>query len=110
MLPLPSYDILPTGTHDEEAREGFCRELAVKLAANLRPALKDLFEESVRPTLVSEKGREPTFREIATAMRCHTPTRVWYRLRTDNQDRMYAVSGDMIARQAEELTKRARVC
>ncbi len=108
MLPLPTYDILPTGTHDEEAREGFCRELAVKLAADVRPPLKDLYEKSVKPELESRYGREPTFREIAKAMRCHTETRVWYRLRTDNQDRMYAVSGDMISRQADHLAENAK--
>ena len=108
MLPLPTYDILPTGNHDEEAREGFCRELAVKLAADVRPPLKDLYERTVKPALKTQHGREPTFREIAQAMRRHTETRVWYRLRTDNQDRMYAVSGEMISRQADQLANNAK--
>ncbi len=108
MLPLPAYDILPTGTHDEDAREGFCRDLAVKLAAKVRPPLKSIYEQSVEPVLTERLGREPTFREIAKAMRQRTESRVWYRLRTDNQDRMYAVTGDMIARQAEQLVERAK--
>lgn len=107
MLPLPSYDFLPTGTHDEEARESFCRSLAVKLAANIRPPLKDIYESAVKPDFVEQHGREPTFREIAREMRKTDSARLWYRMRTDNQDRMYAVSGDMIARNAEHLTERA---
>lgn len=108
MLPLPSYDFLPKGTHDEEAREGFCRDLAVKLAADVRPPLKTVFEKKVRPDFVTSHGREPNFREIAKAMRQIPAARAWYRLRTDNQDRMYAVSGDMIARQADQLTAHAQ--
>ncbi len=107
MLPLPTYDFLPTGNHDEEAREGFCRNLAVKLAADVRPPLETIFEQKVRPALVAQHGREPTFREIAKAMRRRPETQAWYRLRTDNQDRMYAVSGDMLSRQSQDLVKRA---
>ncbi len=107
MLPLPQYDFLPTGTHDEEARENFCRGLAVKLAADIRPSLKTLFETEVKPAFEAEHGREPNFREIAKAMRRQTKAKIWYRLRTDNQDRMYSVTGDMISRQAKTLTDRA---
>lgn len=107
MIPLPSYDFLPTGTHDEEARENFCRGLAVKLAADIRPALKKVFESAVKPCFVEHYGREPTFREIAREMRKTDDTRLWYRMRTDNQDRMYAVSGEMISRDAGRLTDRA---
>lgn len=107
MLPLPSYDFLPRGTHDEEAREGFCRSLAVKLAADIRPTLKNVFETTVEPAFKERFGRGPTFREIAREMRKIDASRLWYRMRTDNQDRMYAVSGEMIARDASDLTKRA---
>ncbi|MEQ9109533.1 MAG: methyltransferase domain-containing protein [Rhodospirillaceae bacterium] len=104
MLPLPTYDFLPTGTHDEEAREDFCRVLAVKLAADIRPRLKTLFETEVKPAFQEEYGHPPDFREIAREMRRTTPSQLWYRLRTDNQDRMYAVTGDMISRQARDLS------
>jgi ubiquinone/menaquinone biosynthesis C-methylase UbiE len=107
MLPLPDYDFLPTGTHDEEARENFCRKLAVKLAADVRPPLKTLYETEVEPALTAELNRAPNFREIAKAMRGRTEAQLWYRLRTDNQDRMYAVSGPMVRRQAEKLVGRA---
>jgi 2-polyprenyl-3-methyl-5-hydroxy-6-metoxy-1,4-benzoquinol methylase len=106
MTPLPSYNFLPTGTHDEEARENFCRGLAIKLAADIRPPLKTLFESEVKPAFEAKHRREPNFREIAKAMRQRTEAQLWYRLRTDNQDRMYAVTGDMIARQAATLTER----
>ncbi|MBT4741079.1 MAG: class I SAM-dependent methyltransferase [Rhodospirillaceae bacterium] len=107
MLPLPDYDFLPTGTHDEEARENFCRGLAIKLAADIRPPLKTLYEAEVKPAFEAEHRREPSFREIAKEMRKQTRTQLWYRMRTDNQDRMYAVTGDMISRQATTLTERA---
>ena len=108
MLPLPDYDFLPTGTHDEEAREGFCRELAVKLAADMRPPLQQAFESKVKPAFLAQHGRDPNFREIAKEMRVLPETRAWYRMRTDNQDRMYAISGDMIARQNEILAQHAK--
>lgn len=108
MLPLPQYDFLPTGTHDEEAREHFCRNLAVKLATDIRPPLKTLFEDTVKPSLEDTLGREPNFREIAKAMRLKPQTQLWYRLRTDNQDRMYAVTGDMVSRQAKALSVKAQ--
>lgn len=104
MLPTPSYDFFPTSIHDEESRENFCRDLAVKLATRIRPSLKDVFEGAVKPEFINTHGREPTFREIAREMRNIDATRFWYRMRTDNQDRMYAVSGDMIAREAKRIS------
>ncbi|MDE0799368.1 MAG: class I SAM-dependent methyltransferase [Rhodospirillaceae bacterium] len=107
MLPLPDYDFLPTGTHDEEAREHFCRNLAVKLATDIRPHLKKLYDKKVKPRLAAQHGRDPNFREISKAMRTEANTQIWYRLRTDNQDRMYSVTGDMIGRQAQTLAANA---
>ena len=57
MTPLPSYNFLPTGTHDEEARENFCRGLAIKLAADIRPPLKTLFESEVKPAFEAKHRR-----------------------------------------------------
>ena len=108
MLAMPSYDFLPTGTHDEEAREGFCREVAVKLAAEIRPSLQAIFEHRIKPAFVAQNGREPDFREIAKSMRLLPESRLWYRLRTDNQDRMYAVSGEMIDRQQYVLAENVK--
>lgn len=108
MLPLPSYGFLPTGSHDEESRENFCRSLAIKLAADIRPRLKSIYENDVKPAFIERNKREPTFREIAKEIRKVSRGRLWYRMRTDNQDRMYAISGDMIKYQAMEITKRAQ--
>jgi ubiquinone/menaquinone biosynthesis C-methylase UbiE len=101
------HTMMPVPRHDELARESFCRSLAVKLEAGLRPKLRGLFEREVRPAL-SAGSAAPGLRDIAQAMRCIPATRYWYRLRTDNQDRMYAVSGEMIERQLDSLSDKAQ--
>ena len=99
------HALLPKARHDEAARENFCRALAIKLEAGLRPQLRALFEQEVRPNLVRAADDR---RAIAKAMRKLDATRFWYRLRTDNQDRMYDVSGEMIERQLPELAAKAQ--
>ncbi len=96
---------MPTPTHDEAAHERFCQNLAVKLESRFRPQLRTLYEDRVRPHL---KASDESPRVIAKAMRRFDQTRQWYRLRTDNQDRMYAVSGAIIDRQLESLAARAK--
>jgi SAM-dependent methyltransferase len=104
MAAIRHHAVMPRARHDEAAREAFCQVLAVKLEAHLRPALRPLYEERVKPQL----GAAATPQAIAKAMRRFDRTRFWYRLRTDNQDRMYAVSGEMIERQLAELASTAR--
>ena len=96
---------MPTPTHDEAAHEIFCQNLAVKLEAGIRPQLRGLYEQLVKPDL-GEQNHNP--RAIAKAMRKFDRTRLWYRLRTDNQDRMYTISAEMIDGQIESLATKAK--
>jgi len=97
------HAVMPTPNHDELAREHFCRSLSIKLEADVRPKLRGIYEQRVKPRFVADQKREPTAREIAKEMRKVDPNRYWYRLRTDNQDRMYAFSGAMIERQFDDI-------
>ncbi|MCB2108357.1 MAG: class I SAM-dependent methyltransferase [Rhodobacteraceae bacterium] len=107
MRGIESHAVLPDANADEAARENFCRDLSIRLEAGLRPRLRRIYEEQVGPDL-RKSGKEPGFREIAKAMR-HVPlNKYWYRIRTDNQDRMYRVTGDLIDRQLETLAAKAR--
>lgn len=99
---------MPVPDHDELARENFCRGLAVKLETSLRPKLRTRYERDVKPELERSHDKEPDLRAIAKAMRKLPATKFWYRLRTDNQDRMYAVSGETIDRQLEDLARKAK--
>ncbi|MDX2143590.1 MAG: class I SAM-dependent methyltransferase [Rhodospirillaceae bacterium] len=101
------HAMMPTPSHDELARENFCRSLAIKLEAGLRPRLRGRYESAVKPALAA-RGAEPSPRDIAKAMRKLPATKYWYRLRTDNQDRMYAASGEMIAHQIDALADKAK--
>jgi SAM-dependent methyltransferase len=102
MVGVFQHAMMPIPSHDELARENFCRSLAVKLEAGLRPKLRAVYEREIRPEL-------PTgdFRAIAKAMRRVPANKFWYRLRTDNQDRMYRASGEMIERQIDALATKA---
>ncbi|MBL8645525.1 MAG: methyltransferase domain-containing protein [Rhodospirillaceae bacterium] len=105
---IHEHAVMPRPNHDELAEENFTRALAVKLETRLRPRLRGIFESTVKPAFVTREGREPTAREIAKDMRKVNANRMWYRLRTDNQDRMYQVSSAMIERQLDELAATAK--
>ncbi len=104
---IHEHAVMPRPNHDELAQENFTRALSIKLETQLRPKLRAIFERDVRPAFVAAHQREPTAREIAKDMRKVATNQFWYRLRTDNQDRMYAVSGAMIERQIDDLTAKA---
>lgn len=102
------HPIMPRPTHDELARENFCRFVSLKLETKMRPKLRAIYEEQVKPDLASKSDAEPTPRAIAKAMRAVTANKFWYRVRTDNQDRMYAISGEMVERQMSALAVKAK--
>ena len=108
MRGVNQHAVMPQATQDDEARENFCRNLSVHLETVLRPKLRNTYERDVAPILTERLGRAPTFREIAKAMRKVPGNRFWYRLRTDNQDRMYDNARTMIDRQREELAEEAK--
>jgi ubiquinone/menaquinone biosynthesis C-methylase UbiE len=108
MRGVNEHAVMPIANHDDEARENFCRNLSVQLETVVRPRLRQVYETKIKPRMVARMGREPTFREIADEMRTVTANRFWYRLRTDNQDRMYDVSGEVVDRQLPDLAARAK--
>jgi SAM-dependent methyltransferase len=102
------HAVMPRPNHDELAQENFTRTLGLKLETRLRPKLREVFERDVKPAFLAKNNRAPTAREIAKDMRRIEANKHWYRMRTDNQDRMYAVSGAMIERQADDLNAKAK--
>jgi len=108
MAIIHQHAVMPKPNHDELAQENFCRSLSLKLETQMRPKLRSIFEARVKPQFVATHNREPDARDIAKEMRAVSANRFWYRLRTDNQDRMYAISGDMIERQFEDLMNKAQ--
>ena len=100
---VPKYKVFPKSNHDESSRESFCRVLGGKLASNLRPKLKTLYEKKLQEKLFSSLGREPNHKEIAKLIRSQLEGKIWYRLRTDNQDRMYSITFDTILRESRIL-------
>jgi ubiquinone/menaquinone biosynthesis C-methylase UbiE len=105
--PIPHDMILPVGDDEFEA-ELVCRELNLFLEATIRPRLRTIYETRIHPQLVQTLGREPTRREIAKAMREVEVNKLWYSLRTQTQQAMYKVAGEIIERQTPALKETAR--
>ena len=101
----PKYKVFPKSNHDESSRESFCRVLGSKLASDLRPKLKSLYEKKLHKKLFDSLGREPNRKEIAKFIRSQLEGKIWYRLRTDNQDRMYNITFDTILRESKNISK-----
>jgi len=108
MRGLRSHDVMPIASHDDEARENFCRNLSIELETSVRPKLRQTYDREIKARMIERLGREPTFREIAKEMRKVPMNRSWYRLRTDNQDRMYDNAREMVERQREELAAKSK--
>ena len=98
--------LLPA-TADELARELYCGSLTNFLELEARPALRQLYQRLVEPTLRAALGRAPERKEIAAAMREQPEQRAWYALRTRAQIMSYRASADVIARQQAELIEEA---
>ena len=90
-------------THDQSAHELFCRDLALKLATNIRPSFKNIFDSDIKPKFTKKNQRGPNVQEISRLMRTNDEVKLWYRMRTDNQDRMYNISSSIVNQQARAL-------
>jgi hypothetical protein len=102
------HDMLAPARTAEVARESFWDDVTMYLEAEVRPALRGVYESRVRPRLAQALGREPDRHEIAEAMRGEDENRFWYRLRTDSQREGSASSRMVIDRQLDTLMDRAR--
>ena len=109
MQNIPDYSFFPLSKHDESSNESFCRVLAQKLAVKIRPKLKLLYNHKLKTPLKEYLGREPTPKEIATKIKSQTEGKLWYRLRTDNQDRMYRTTSQTIKRESKNIYKKALI-
>jgi SAM-dependent methyltransferase len=101
------HAMLEAATAAELAREMFCRSLTNYLETDVRPRLRNVYEQHVAPTLGAALGREPGRREIARVMRGIAANRAWYALRTDAQRMAYGASAAVIDRQRAALIARA---
>ena len=107
---MPSFAkhaMLPTATPEEQSREDFVRQLSLLLEVNLRPGLRQLYQQQVAPALEKMVGRSPTHKDIAAAMRKVPANQAWYALRTYNQERMHGLAAAMVDRQLPALMVRA---
>ncbi len=108
MLGVTQHTMLATSNHDEQVREDFVRHLSVVLETKLRPGIRRVYDCRVAPNLAERYGRDPTRREIISAMRDHPLNQFWYGVRTHNQERMFDIAGDMVERQLPILMSTAR--
>ncbi len=90
------------------AREAFWDDLIMYLESEVRPPIRRIYENEVRPTLVKTLGREPERREIAAAMREVDANRWWYLLRTEGQREGYEANRITVEKQLPQLLERAR--
>ena len=104
---LPHAMLLATSS-DALTREQFCGALTQFLEVKARPVLRGIYQREVRPALVADLGREPTRREIATAMRARTENKLWYSARTHSQKRSYTASANVVTEQLPQLLREAR--
>jgi ubiquinone/menaquinone biosynthesis C-methylase UbiE len=103
MAPYKNKVLKLTGTHDQSAHELFCRDLALKLAVNIRPSFKKIFEGDLKLRFLKTNFREPSIQEISKLMRTNKEVKLWYRMRTDNQDRIYDISASIIDQNRQVL-------
>jgi len=99
--------VIPASTA-EYAREAFWDDLTMYLESEVRPGLREVYEETVRPALVGELGREPDRKEIAAAMRTQENGRWWYLLRTQAQRQGVEVTREVVDAQLPTLLERAK--
>ena len=103
------HAMLPDERHDELARERFVQALKAHVAGRVSPGVPEVYEHRVRPRFEAEHGAPPADRhEIREALGRDTYYRLWSSVRRSSQHLLWASVGDAVARQADELARRAK--
>lgn len=108
MLPVPNIEELFQPTHDERARQSLVSMLRKLAIIDMRKAVRQDYEERVRPELAAQ-GREPaTWREIERAMQSEPSHRFYSTLRYNAQEMCYLSVQPAVERALPAMIELAR--
>ena len=103
------HKMLPIGSHDEDARQGFVQNFRLILGRDIAPANKTVWEKSVGPAFVKEHGREPeTSEEVQEVMTKDRRYQIWSAMQRNSQELMWDSVIDSVERQLPDLIEKAK--
>jgi len=100
-------NMLPSTTHDEQARQDFARAFRRYLKTDVMPGNRRVFKERVEPAFRSEKGRTFTdYHEIRGAMTRDPYYQFWSAMQRRSQELMWDAVIDSVERERDALVER----
>ena len=107
-MPVPdqqqAHAVLPTATHDEQARERIVRALRRNIVGKLVPGVPDAWNGRVKDRMTTEPT---TRREVRRAMLEDEYVQQVFSLRRIVQEQTWDVTAEIVGRQIEDLNDRA---
>jgi SAM-dependent methyltransferase len=99
-----SHPLLPTPSHDEACRQRFVLDLKRKLAREVRPRARVVYERELKPAFEARCGRTPeTAAEIAPLMNASSAYQVFGALNRAAQEMMWDSVAAPIVREQQRM-------
>ncbi|MFM7626809.1 MAG: hypothetical protein ACKO7G_10150, partial [Gammaproteobacteria bacterium] len=108
MSAFKHHDMLPTPSHDEQARQDFVASLRGHLSGRLMPGAYQLYERRVAPALRAELGRDPDEAEVRRAMTREPFYQFWSAMQRRSQEMLWESVIDPTERELPSLIDRAK--
>lgn len=103
------HAMLPTPTHDENARQDFVQSFRRHLSRRVAPGAYLAFERRVEPALTRKLGRKPeSADEIRPAMQSDPLYQMWSALQRQSQEMIWDSAIDTIERERPALAEKAK--
>ena len=103
------HRMMPSATHDEQARQDFVLSLKVHMEDNVYPGDQLVYEKSVLPPFVKEHKRVPADRhEVRKAMSNEPYTQTWSSIARTMQEMLWDNVAESVERQLPELIDKAK--
>ena len=103
------HAVLPTATHDEAAREGFCAALRKYFTTELFPGTRELYAAQLLPAFEAEHGRKPeNLKEVTALMEGTYGYRATNLIGRTAQELVWDTVGESIERQLDTLDHNAK--
>lgn len=103
------HEMLPSTTHDEQARQEFVGALRGHLSGRLMPGAYRVYHEKVEPSFKARHGRSPATEQEVRALMTQEPFyQFWSAMLRRSQEMMWESVIDPTERQLPELVERSR--
>lgn len=106
---MKAHNMLPTTSHDEQARQDFVADLRRHLSSEVMPGNHKIYEQLVEPAFRRQHGHAPqSVKDVRGAMTRNDYYQLWSAMQRRSQELIWEAVIDPIEREHEQLIGRYR--